>query len=173
MSFPKFVNMTKNVNTPFLSNFARFLHSWKTTLITWFFFYEDDNQLQIQVPPGSGVTIFMIAQLIASTGFQSKQNIADWTSKHVIYFSPFNNWLSTEEKGRRKIGRRRRCDGVSWGGGRQSNSPPPAATVFMGGGRRRSVTAPAANVKTGSAKFHVGAAVYRHKTGAGAHITYN
>ena len=99
------------------------------------FFYEDDNQLQIQVPPGSGVTIFMIAQLIASTGFQSKQNIADWTSKHVIYFSPFNNWLSTEEKGRRKIGRRRRCDGVSWGGGggRQSNPPPPLRRFSWGG----------------------------------------
>ena len=62
--------------------------------------------------------------------------------------------LSTEEKGRRKIGRRRRCDGVSWGGG-----------------GRQSVTAPAANVKTGSAKFHVGAADYRHQTGAGAHTT--
>ena len=171
MSFPKFVNMTKNVNTPFLSNFARFYTPEKQPKLRDFF-YEDDNQLQIQVPPGSGVTIFMIAQLIASTGFQSKQNIADWTSKHVIYFSPFNNWLSTEEKGRRKIGRRRRCDGVSWGGGAAIQFPPPLRRFSWGGGRRRS-TAPAANVKTGSAKFHVGAAVYRHKTGAGAHITYN
>ena len=61
MSFPKFVTMTKN--TPFfpfpiLHVFAT-LHdvhayiawSWKTTLITWFF-YEDDIQLQMQVPPG-------------------------------------------------------------------------------------------------------------------------
>ena len=29
--------------------------SWKTTLITWIFFYEDDIQLQIQVPPPLGV----------------------------------------------------------------------------------------------------------------------
>ena len=66
MSFPKFVNMTKN--TPFfpilhvfalLNDVREYIAwSWKTTPITWFFFffYEDDNQLQIQLytsgPPG-------------------------------------------------------------------------------------------------------------------------
>ena len=48
-------------NTPFFSNFARFctpkrctrVHCLvlKTTLMTRFFFDEDDIQLQIQVPP--------------------------------------------------------------------------------------------------------------------------
>ena len=58
MSFPKFVNMTKNIHFfPILHVFAPLndvrayiAWSWKTTLITWFF-YEDDIQLQIQVPP--------------------------------------------------------------------------------------------------------------------------
>ena len=28
--------------------------SWKTTLITWFFFYKDDIQLKVKVPPSPG-----------------------------------------------------------------------------------------------------------------------
>ena len=59
MSFPKCVTMTKN--TPIfqilhvfapLNNVCTYIAwSWKTTLIMWFFFCEDDIQLQIQVHP--------------------------------------------------------------------------------------------------------------------------
>ena len=61
MSIPKFVNMTKNIPfflilhvfAPLNDVRAYIAWSWKTTLITWFF-YADDIQLQIQVaPPGS------------------------------------------------------------------------------------------------------------------------
>ena len=57
MSFPKFVNMTKN--TPFFSNFARFCSPKQCTRVhclvlknnpNYIFFFEDDIQLQIQVP---------------------------------------------------------------------------------------------------------------------------
>ena len=59
MSIPKFVKMTKNIPFfPILHVFAPLndvrayiAWSWKTTLITWIFFYADDIQLQIQVPP--------------------------------------------------------------------------------------------------------------------------
>ena len=57
MSFPKFVNMTKN--TPYfpilhillpLNDIRAYIAwSWKTTLITWIF-YEDDIELQIPPP---------------------------------------------------------------------------------------------------------------------------
>ena len=58
MSFPKFIDMTKNIPFfPILHVFAPLNDvrayialSWKTTLITWIF-YEDDIQLQIQVGP--------------------------------------------------------------------------------------------------------------------------
>ena len=56
MLFPKLVNMAKNIPFfPILYVFAPLrpyiAWSWKTTLITLFFFYEDDIQLQMQVAP--------------------------------------------------------------------------------------------------------------------------
>ena len=53
MSFPKFVSMTKNIPffpilhvAPLNDVRAYIAWSWKTTLIKWIFFYEDDIQLQ-------------------------------------------------------------------------------------------------------------------------------
>ena len=81
MSFQKLVSMTKNVPFfPILHVFAPLndVHmyiawSWKTTLITWIF-YEDDIQLQIQVPPPPRHTWQQIQQnsLAASDGNENK-----------------------------------------------------------------------------------------------------
>ena len=57
--FQNFVSKTKNTPSfPILHVFALLndVHvntawSWKTTLITWIFVYEDDIQIQIQVAP--------------------------------------------------------------------------------------------------------------------------
>ena len=38
--------------------------SWKTTLITWFFFYEDDIQLQLQVAPPGLFVCFWTSKIV-------------------------------------------------------------------------------------------------------------
>ena len=67
MSFPKFVNVTKNILFFFpilhvfepLNDVRTYIAwSWKTTLITWISFYEDDIQLQIQVAPQVNFWLF-------------------------------------------------------------------------------------------------------------------
>ena len=92
----KIVTMTKN--TPFFPilhvfaplNDVREYIAWslKTTLITWFFFYEDDIQLQIQVPPPRAV-FASINQILLKSHFYINQNalktlLHGWAGSRVL-----------------------------------------------------------------------------------------
>ena len=67
--------------------------SWKTTLIMWIFFYEDDIQLQIQVPPPPGIKYIETKYIIGPTHSSSAlhNNIcASYT--HQLYNTLYNPW---------------------------------------------------------------------------------
>ena len=97
----KFVNMTKNTPLfPFFHVFAPLNNvrgyiawSWKTTLISDFF-YEDDIQLQIQVPPppppGPSCNMFQIGMVWwhHSEKCAFLKHVSDWHCANFVILKP-------------------------------------------------------------------------------------